>query len=117
MLVPTWLHNSLESIPKDNLIECFSDQLLQQEALIRKNDKHNEEPIRRLHTLIFEANKLGILTHPALASRLKTSACNKDIDYFGKLVLESYIVSHRKVPAYDYYSEEGRERLYKEICS
>jgi len=116
VLVPTWIHQSLEIIPKDILVDCFLIQTLEQESLVGNSDKFNEEVVQKLHALIFEANKLGILKHPRLANRLRVIACNKNRDYFGKLALESYIVNNNKLPAYDYYSKEGKERLYKEIC-
>lgn len=116
VLVPNWLHQSLESIPKDKLVDCFQDEILEQESLIDPDNKFNEIPVRKLHALIFEAKRLGILRDPKLINHFKVIACNKNIDYFGKLVFEYYIASNNKLPAYDYHSDEGKAKLHKEVC-
>lgn len=117
VLVPAWLQSSLEMIPKENLVECFADALVEQETLINQGNGYDEEPIRKLHALVFEAKRLGILGDLALATRLGDIACNKNIDIFGKLVLESYLISHGNLPTYDYSSGEGREILFNEMCT
>ncbi len=114
--VPTWLHQSLETIPQDVLIDCFQNQIVEQEVLINASSKSNEVAVRKLHALIFEAKRLRILRQPELLNQLRIIACNKDIDYFGKLTLEYYMASNNKVPPYDYYSDEGKARLHKEVC-
>ena len=116
VLVPNWIHQSLESIPLDILIDCFQSQILMQESLIANNSKENEVPVRKLHALIFEANRLGILRHPELLNHLRIIACNESVDYFGELTLQYYIVSNNTLPAFDYYSDEGKVKLHEEMC-
>lgn len=116
VLVPNWVHQSLESIPQDSLIDCFQSQMLIQESLIAIDSKDNEVPVQKLHALIFEANRLGILNDAELINQLRIVACNESIDYFGELTLQYYIVSNNTFPAYDYYSDEGKMKLHKEMC-
>ena len=118
VLGPTWLHQSLETIPQDVLIDCFQNQIVEQETLINANSKPNENEVavRKLHALVFEAKRLRILSQPELLNQLRIIACNKDIDYFGRLTIEYYMISNNKVPPYDYYSDEGEARLHKEVC-
>lgn len=116
VLGPTWLHQSLEKIPQDSLIDCFQEQVVEQEASINASNKPNEVAVRKLHALIFEAKRLGILRQPELLNQLRIIACNRDIDYFGELTLEYYTTSNNKAPPYDYYSDEGKEELHKEVC-
>lgn len=116
VLGPTWLHQSLETIPQDVLIDCFHEQMIKQETSISADNKPNEIAVRRLHALIFEAKRLGILSQPKLLNQLRIIACNGDIDYFGELKIEYYITSNNKVPPYNYYSDEGKKELHKEVC-
>jgi hypothetical protein len=115
VLVPTWLHQSLETIPQDVLIDCFQNQIVEQEALINTR-KTDEKAVRKIHALIFEAKRLRILREPKLLNQLRIVACNRDIDYFGELTLEYYMASNNKVPPYDYRSDEGKASLNKEVC-
>jgi hypothetical protein len=117
VLGPTWLHQSLETIPQVTLIDCFQNQIAEQEALINISRKPNEVAVRKIHALIFEARMLRISHQPELLNRLKSIACNKDIDYFGELIIEYYqIAGNNESPTYNYYSNEGKARLYKEVC-
>jgi len=116
VLVPLWMHQSLEIIPRDRLLECFLAEILEQESLVDSSNGYDEDATRKLHSLFFEANRLKIVNNPEMMERLKIAICDKNVDYFGELAIEYIIAKNDNLPTYDYYSILGREKLYKEVC-
>lgn len=116
VLVPSWIHESLVDVPRDILLRCFLEEMLEQESLIANSNGYNEDAIQKLHSLIFEANRLEILSNPEMMERLRIIICEKNIDSFGKLAIEYFIAANDDLPTYDYYSDTGRNKLHKEVC-
>ncbi len=116
VLVPLWVHQSLEDIPRDMLLECFLAEISEQESLVDISNGYNEDATRKLHSLFFEAIRLNIVNDPEMMKRLRTIICDKNLDYFGELAIEYFIAKNDNLPMYDYYSDTGKVKLRGEIC-
>jgi hypothetical protein len=115
--VPTWMHESLNEIPKEAVADCIAQVGSQQISLMQGSIARDEIPIRKMHALLFEANWLDVDDSPPILNLMHAMVCQRKYDPFVRIAPQYYIELRHGVPDFDYYSPEGSERLVAELCA
>jgi hypothetical protein len=116
VLLPEWVHQSLENIPRDVLANCIKDEIMKQLTFVEGDSYQHEVAKKKIYALYYEAWRLNILDAPPILDAGNLLVCSKKIDTLGDLRFLFYIGQHGELPPYNYLSEEGKSRLYADVC-
>ncbi|MEW5939423.1 MAG: hypothetical protein AB1750_07170 [Chloroflexota bacterium] len=117
---PYWMHKPLMDLPKDTLAVCMAEEMRKNTALVASSKTFNEEAVRKIYVLLFEADRLQVYRQPDFDSAVKEAACTPNADPYGDLVVYYYSISiftPGPRPEFEGYStKEIADIVRPEIC-
>lgn len=116
VLVPAWMDQALVDIPKDVLRDCIYRELEEQLPYLEYDNQMHEVALKKIHVLLIKAWELGIVDDPQILELENVIVCKKRDDPYGQLSLVYYVGLHGTLPSFNYFGEDGIDRLHTEVC-